>query len=196
MYDFSKERMAAISDGVIGVAATLLVIELEVPDGITVTSDLIFHWSRTFAAWLISFVMVIIVWLDNHMFISKARHWSYKLTILTFLQLAVASLIPFASNLVIDHHESTGAMIAFNTVMMLNGLTSFAISRTLSGSSKEYGELAEAASLRNRGTVQLAVYTCTLFGSIIAGHLHYALTGVLLWIVTPSLILFRFRKKH
>lgn len=195
MYDFSKERMAAISDGVIGVAATLLVIDLEIPDGITVTNDLIFHWSRTFAAWLISFVMVIVVWLDNHMFISKARHWSFKLTILTFLQLAVASLIPFASNLVIDHHESTGAMIAFNTVMMLNGLTSFAVSRTLSGTAGVDGELAEAASLRSRGTFQLAVYVCTLVASIAAGHLHYALTGVLLWVVTPALILFRYRKK-
>ena len=79
-------------------AATLLVIELEVPESTSLTNELIFHWSRVFVAWIDSFIMVV-VWLDNHMFLSTARQWSLKLTLFTFMQLGAVSLIPFASTL-------------------------------------------------------------------------------------------------
>ncbi|MEN9925642.1 MAG: hypothetical protein RL268_1768 [Pseudomonadota bacterium] len=186
--EISKERIGAISDGVIAVAATLLVLELDVPDGVSMSSELVFHWSRVFAAWIISFVMVVVVWLDNHMFLSKAREWSLSLTVLTFFQLAAASLIPFASNLVIDHYDSRGAMFAFNGVMALNGLVSYAISRRLAGSDTFLEDPQTAIFLRRRGERQLLIYAFVLTLATMAGHVQHPLFGVVFWALSPILI--------
>lgn len=189
MGGISKERIGAISDGVIAVAATLLVIELEVPEGTMMTSELVFHWSRTFAAWVISFIMIVMVWLDNHMFLSKAKQWSLGLALLTFMQLAAVSLVPFASNLVIDHYESKAAMLAFNGVLLLNGLVSFAMSQLLGANPSAMLSPTGAAHLRTRGLIQLALYLSVTAVAVTAGHLRHPLFGVLLWAISPILLL-------
>lgn len=189
MGGISKERIGAISDGVIAVAATLLVIELEVPEGTLMTSELVFHWSRTFAAWVISFIMVVMVWLDNHMFLAKAKQWSPGLTLLTFMQLAAVSLVPFASNLVIDHYDSKAVMLAFNGVMLLNGLVSFAMSQLLGANPPTVVSPATAAHLRVRGRIQLGLYVFVTALAVTAGHLRHPLFGVLLWAISPILFL-------
>lgn len=188
MSAISKERISAISDGVIAVAATLLVIELEVPESAAMTDELIFHWSRVFAAWIISFIMVVVVWLDNHMFLSKARQWSLPLTIFTFLQLGAVSLIPFASNLVIDHYESRAAMLAFNGVMMLNGIVSYAISRILVANVALLEDEQTAAYLQQRAKRQLWIYVIVLALAVAAGHFQHPLFGVVLWAISPIMI--------
>ena len=66
MEKISKERLGALSDGVISIAATLLVLGLTVPDGDPLSSDVLFHWMRIFAGWAISFTVIAIVWFDNH----------------------------------------------------------------------------------------------------------------------------------
>ena len=58
MSNISKERVGAISDGVIAVAATLLVLELKVPEGAIENSEVLLHWFRLGTAWLISFMMI------------------------------------------------------------------------------------------------------------------------------------------
>lgn len=188
MREISKERVGAISDGVIAVAATLLVIELEVPDGVTMTSELIFHWSRVFAAWIISFVMIALVWLDNHLFLSKAKQWSLNLTILIFFQLGAVSLIPFASNIVIDHYNSEAAMFAFNSVMALNGFISCTVSRVLARNETLLEDERSSDYLRQRGRRQFWIFTTVLIFASIAGHYQHPLFGVIFWAVSPILI--------
>lgn len=188
MSNISKERIAAISDGVIAVAATLLVIGLEVPEGAAMSNELIFHWSRVFAAWIISFIMVVVVWLDNHLFLSKARQWSLPLTIFTFLQLGAVSLIPFASNLVIDHYESRAAMLTFNAIMMLNGLISYAICMILSKDKNIIEDENVNKWLKKRAKRQLLVYILVLTFAISAGHFQHPFLGVILWALSPIII--------
>ncbi|MFM7028313.1 MAG: TMEM175 family protein [Chakrabartia sp.] len=188
MTSISKERIGAISDGVIAVAATLLVIDLEVPDGVTMTNELVFHWSRVFAAWIISFIMIVAVWLDNHLFLSKARDWSVPLTILTFLQLGAVSLIPFASDLVIDHYESQAAMLTFNAVLMLNGIASYAICRTLVRGTAFLDDAQAADALHRRGQRQLIIYALVLVLASTAGYLQHPMVGIICWALSPILI--------
>jgi len=170
------------------VAATILIIELEVPDDITLTSDLILHWSRITGSWLISFMMIVVVWFDNHFFLSKAKQWSVSLTMLTFLQLGAVSFIPFASNLAIDHYESHAAMLAFNAVMVVNALASFALCRQLAASTYLFDGAAMAARIRVRGFAHLSVYLCVTLLSILAGYNQHPVAGVAIWILAPLLI--------
>lgn len=180
--------MAAIADGIIAVAATILIIELEVPDDITLTSDLVLHWSRITGSWVISFMMIVVVWFDNHFFLSKAKQWSVSLTMLTFLQLGAVSFIPFASNLVIDHYESHAAMLAFNAAMVANALASFALCRRLAASTYLIDGAAMAARIRVRGFAHLSIYLFVTLLSILAGYYHHSVAGVGIWILAPLLI--------
>lgn len=188
MSDISKERVGAISDGVIAVAATLLVLELKVPEGAIAHSEAIMHWSRLMAAWLISFAMIAMVWFDNHLFLVKAPRWTARMTIVTFAQLAAVSLIPFVCNLAVDHHQEIEAIIAFNIVMLINGIISVALGRMIAadigrGKSSEGGQL-----LKRRAQLQLRIYVVISAVAVAGAFMHRPFLGVLLWGLSPLMI--------
>lgn len=189
----SKERVGAISDGMIAVAATVLVLELKVPEGVVISDGLVLHWTRLIVAWLISFAMIGIVWFDNHLFLLHARNWNARLTVVTFAQLAAVSLIPFISDLAIDNFRDLASIIAFNCVMLSNGLISVVLGRMVAAnvaaeapSNEKSGQLA--VQLRRRSMVQLRI-ALTIFGIAIFGAwLHHPFLGLVLWGASPLLM--------
>lgn len=194
MSTISRERVAAISDGVIAVAATILVLELKVPESTFETSEVFLHWLRLMAAWIISFAMIGLVWFDNHLFLARARRWSTPMTVVTFLQLATVSLIPFASNLAVDHFREIVAVITFNVVMFLNGMVSVVLGRMVADSVNQDDDAVTASYLQRRSRVQLRVY-CTMFLiALIGAYLQRPFMGVLLWGISPLLIAHSLRK--
>lgn len=86
----NKTRVEAITDGIIAIAATIMVLELSVPS----TNDLsgLLELRHTFLAYVISFMMIYIVWSMHHDLFEKAKVvtrqtfmingvWSFMLTL-------------------------------------------------------------------------------------------------------------------
>lgn len=188
MQSMSKERVGAISDGVIAVAATLLVLELKVPEGTIENSDVILQWSRVFAAWLISFVMIVTVWFDNHLFLVEARQWTARMTIVTFAQLATVSLIPFVCDLVVDHFREIEVIVAFNIVMLVSGMISVALGLIVAAGNTRDGSLEGDHYLRRRARLQLRIYVLFFVIALVGAFIHHPFLGVLLWSVCPVII--------
>src|SRR3954471_16019392 len=59
-------RLEAFSDGVIAIAATLLVLELHVPDPGEDVGAALVHQLPSLAAYAVSFLTILILWVNHH----------------------------------------------------------------------------------------------------------------------------------
>jgi uncharacterized membrane protein len=91
----SSARLEAFSDGVLAIAATLLVLELHVPDaGQDLGAALLAQWP-SYAAYAVSFATIGIIWVNHHALFVHVRQVDRTLLFLNLLLLMVVSLIPF-----------------------------------------------------------------------------------------------------
>lgn len=95
-------RLEALSDGVIAVAITLLVLDLRVPElkpDEPLWNALTAGWP-SYAAYVTSFLVIGILWINHHSLFRQIRYATRGLMLanLTFLMLVVA--IPFVTSLV------------------------------------------------------------------------------------------------
>ena len=97
-------RLEAFSDGVFAIAITLLVLELHVPD---VERGRLWHglvdeWPQ-FAAYLSSFFVIGIMWVNHHSMFKQIRRTDRKLLFLNLLLLLWTALLPFPTGLISRH---------------------------------------------------------------------------------------------
>lgn len=188
MDSISKERIGALSDGVIAIAATLLVLGLAVPDGDVMSQTVILHWLRVFAGWAISFTMIAIIWFDNHFLMAQTTRWNIRLAQLTFLQLALVSLIPFAADLITDYPKRISAALSFDLIMLANGLVSAFSCRYIARSPTLHSGPHVAALMAKRAQFQMAIYLAIAGISALGAWLQHPFLGVVLWIFSPLVL--------
>ncbi len=103
-----RTRLEAFSDGVFAVAITLLALNLTVagpgngPKYPSLTDQLQAHWPA-FLAYLISFFMIGIIWVNHHALIRSITEVTRTLLFLNLLLLLFVVLIPFATATVADY---------------------------------------------------------------------------------------------
>lgn len=109
-------RVEAFSDGVIAIAITLLVLELKVPQlGEASTPEL---WSALLARWpsyaafLVSFVTILIVWVNHHRLFSIINRSDTRFLFLNGLLLLTITVIPFPTALLAEYLEKPSATAA------------------------------------------------------------------------------------
>jgi uncharacterized membrane protein len=100
-----RSRLEAFSDGVFAVAITLLALDLTVagPAGHgSLTNQLHEKWPA-FLAYLISFFMIGIVWVNHHALVRSIVKVDRTLLFLNLVLLLFVVLIPFATAIVADY---------------------------------------------------------------------------------------------
>lgn len=119
----SSARLEAFSDGVLAIAATLLVLELRVPDaGTDLGSALLAQWP-SYAAYVVSFGTIGIIWVNHHNLFAHVRQVDRMLLFLNLGLLMVVSLIPFPTAIlgrfVTTSNDSHVAAAFYGVVMIL-----------------------------------------------------------------------------
>src|ERR1041385_8087175 len=95
----STGRLEAFSDGVFSIAATLLVLELHVPDiGSGLGQALLAQWP-SYLTYVTSFATIGIIWVNHHSLFEHVRQVDRPLLFLNLLLLITGSLIPFPTSL-------------------------------------------------------------------------------------------------
>ena len=99
-----RSRLEAFSDGVFAVAITLLVLNLTVagPGHGALTHQLSSHWP-SFAAYLISFFVIGIIWVNHHALVRTFLVVDRLVLFLNLVLLLWVVLIPFATGLVAEY---------------------------------------------------------------------------------------------
>lgn len=177
-----------MSDGVVAIAATILVLQLQVPEDGSLSNDAVLQWAGILAGWAISFAMVALVWFDSHFYYEYTTHWNSPLMALTFVQLAAVSLIPFASNLIIDYPQSLAGAMAFSFIMLANGLISVGIAMVLIRHSDLHANAGVALIVRQRAVHQTVIYGLTAALALAGARLHHPFLGVALWALSPAMV--------
>lgn len=192
MSEISKERVGALSDGMVAIAATLLVLELKIPENHNLSSQQLLAWSRIFLGWVISFAMIAIFWFENHLILARVSKCTVPLTVVIFVHLGLLSLIPFGSNLIMDEPQSLAAAITFSVIMMANGVCSALAALMLSRTPEIHNKPGSAELMGRRSIFQMTAYVLVATISVLGAYLHHPFLGVALWLFMPLIVWFWF----
>ncbi|MGM9906112.1 TMEM175 family protein, partial [Lactobacillus sp.] len=111
----------AFTDGIEAIAATIMVLELSVPEHLTL-SALLSEWP-TFFAYIVSFALIYLSWRSHHNAFQKADQVSTGVYLVNGFWLFWSSLVPFATSLIGNNPESALAAGIYVGVVFLWTLT-------------------------------------------------------------------------
>jgi len=110
-------RLEAFSDGVFAIAATLLVLELRVPSDTTDLSGALLRLWPAYAAYLVSFLTIGIIWVNHHTLLAHCRRVDRRFLYLNLMLLIAVGIVPFPTALVgqyiLSEHGATAALIVY-----------------------------------------------------------------------------------
>jgi uncharacterized membrane protein len=126
-------RIFAFSDGVFAIAITLLVLQIEVPGGVTSDSTL---WSALkdeapdMLAFVISFWVIGMYWVQSHRFMRTVDEYDSGLMLITLFYLATVVLVPFTSQLMGEYSSKAPlSMIIYTLNLVAVGICSVFMQR-------------------------------------------------------------------
>jgi len=125
----NADRVVFLSDGVVAIIITLLVLEIHVPDlqnGQSLVSALQ-HIRPSFVAFLISFVVVAIAWAGHRDLFSVIRRTDRALVWLNFIYLLPLCLVPFGAALISRYPSEAVALRLYGFLLVLIAFTRIAI---------------------------------------------------------------------
>ena len=110
-------RLEAFSDGVIAVIITIMVLELKVPSDTTLTS--LRSLAPQFLSYLLSFLVVAIMWVNHHHLLHSARRVDALLLWSNNTLLFWMSLVPFVTAYMGNNHRDPRAVALYGVVLLL-----------------------------------------------------------------------------
>ena len=126
------DRVAAFSDGIFAVAATLLVLDLKIdslkdPHSAVELKDRLVEQLPKFYSWLISFFIVCKFWVNHHHILALASRATFAMVWLNSIFLMFQTLIPFLTDLMGEFHQNSLAVCLFGVVLAFNTLLFIAL---------------------------------------------------------------------
>jgi uncharacterized membrane protein len=123
MNETGTTRLETFSDGVLAIAATLLVLEIGVDtaNGRDLGSELLKIWPA-YLAYVTSFLIIGVIWINHHRCVSLIARSDRPFLFLNTLLLLVVAFIPFPTKLVAQYLQKPGeqsAVFAYAATMLL-----------------------------------------------------------------------------
>lgn len=127
-------RIVAFTDGVMAVAITLLVLNIEVPElpkgaGEPELVDALYDLLPSLAAYVLSFALIGRFWVLHHRLFETLRAFDSVLMALNLLFLALIALMPFATDLSDRYGKQGIASAVFGLTIGLAALTHWFMAR-------------------------------------------------------------------
>lgn len=124
MGDFSKTRVEALSDGIFAIIITLLVLEIKVPHvgdrkSVEELSISLAGLLPKVLSWIMSFLMVCVIWVNHHRLLTRVRLVSHALFWLNANLLLWCSFIPFPTALMGDYTQNPVSHFVFGGILAL-----------------------------------------------------------------------------
>jgi uncharacterized membrane protein len=121
-------RVAAISDGIFAFAATVLVLEIHVPDSADIHSEAqlwvgLAALAPRIVTWLLSLMTLGIFWVGQQTHLNHVEHADRDLTWLHFVFLAFITALPFSTRLLAEFFTFRTAFLIYWANILLCGLS-------------------------------------------------------------------------
>jgi uncharacterized membrane protein len=127
---FDTQRLLAFSDGVLAIIITLLVLDLRAPiaaaGSVSLAAEILHMWPNL-AAFLVSFLLVGVVWMNHHSMFRHIERGDHALLVINLLLLLCVALIPFAAAIVSDNVRAGDearqtAALLYGSVLVIGGI--------------------------------------------------------------------------
>jgi uncharacterized membrane protein len=125
-------RMAALTDGVIAIAITLLVLDIavpEIPDALVgdELGSALWELRPQLFAFLLSFVLIAYYWASHRLLFSHLRTIDGPLIAINLFFLLMIALMPFAAALLAEYAPDGLAVACYAAIMAVAGLAQLAM---------------------------------------------------------------------
>jgi uncharacterized membrane protein len=179
----TKSRLEAFSDGVIAIIITIMVLELKVPHGesLSVLAKLL----PVFLSYVLSFIYVGIYWNNHHHLLHAARSISGGVLWANLHLLFWLSLIPFATGWMGENHFAPMPVALYGAVLLMCGAAYSILVRLLIGVHGTSSLLARAIGRDTKGYFSLVCYLAAIGLAFVEHRLSIALYVLvaLVWLV-------------
>ena len=115
-----KGRLLALTDGIIAIAATIMVLELEIPDRLS--GEALLRQLPTIMAYIISFLQIWIVWHSHHDSFMSAENINDRVFLLNVLWVLCITLYPFVTGILGRDITSKWAELLYIGILALSSI--------------------------------------------------------------------------
>jgi uncharacterized membrane protein len=161
-------RLETFADGVFAIAATLLILEIRIPDEGDVGRALLAAWP-SYAAYAMSFLTIGIMWVNHHAILDHVAVADRTFLFLNLFLLMCIAFVPFPTRLLAEHIGHEGAQEA----ALAYGLT-FAVTAVFFNAVWHYAALGRRLLREDARPREISGIT----RSYLPGPLMYALAGL------------------
>jgi uncharacterized membrane protein len=183
----NQHRLGMYTDGILCIAATLLVLNFAVPvvptnDNTELVRRLIEQWPKA-VAYIFSFFVITNYWRLHNALFRAARVIDYRSTMLNALLLVTAAFIPYATNVVGTHPTLPAAAVLYSATLLIGTIAWKLLIQYLVDSNAYHGETTETVRMANRRmTVNLYVRVIALVLALFLPIVSYAIHwGVMIY---------------
>jgi uncharacterized membrane protein len=187
----SNSRLEAFCDGVFAIALTLLVIDIKLPSTVSITSnsefwDALVHMAPTVFAFLLSFIVILISWVNHHTALKLVNGSSPAFIYANGFLLLTVVFLPFPTALLGEFlftNHAAPAVILYDAVMAFQTVGWILLSKTAMASGLAKNEQAAASAVKNLRYAYFALVLYTVL-AVLALWFPLAIAGVtaLIWL--------------
>jgi uncharacterized membrane protein len=152
----SKGRMEAFSDGVIAIIITIMVLEMKVPHGDSISS--LEPLIPVFFSYVLSFSNVGIYWNNHHHMLHASKHVNGKVLWANIHLLFWLSLFPFVTGWMGENHFAKWPVVLYGIVSFMAGLAYYLLAQCLLVIHGKDSALAIAIGKDRKGMLSLIIY--------------------------------------
>src|SRR5450432_2933768 len=183
-----KGRLEAFSDGVVAIIITIMVLELHVPHGDSISAMI--PVLPAFISYVLSFVFIAIYWNNHHHMIYVVDKINGSVLWANLNLLFWLSLIPFVTTWMGANHFSKWPVVLYGMVLIMNAISYTILATLLIRQAGENSALAEALGKDWKGKISLVIYAFAIgiafLNSILAFSL-YVVVAVIWFIPDPRI---------
>ncbi|HTL55547.1 MAG TPA: TMEM175 family protein [Candidatus Limnocylindrales bacterium] len=155
-----KNRMEAFSDGVIAIIITIMVLEMKVPHGDTIS--VLGPIFPVFLCYLLSFVYVGIYWNNHHHMLHSTKRVSGGILWANLHLLFWLSLFPFATGWMGENHWATMPTAAYGFVLLMAAIAYWILQQSIIAHQGAGSLLAAAVGNDWKGKLSPALYLAAI----------------------------------
>lgn len=161
----SKDRLVALSDGIIAVIITIMVLELRVPAG----SDLaaLKPMLPVFLAYVLSFVNIAIYWNNHHHMLYAVDRIDGRVMWSNLHLLFWLSLIPFTTAWVGRNHLAPLPTAIYGAVLILAAIAYTMLQTALIAANGRGSVLAHAVGSDVKGRASIVLYVLAIISAFV-----------------------------
>jgi uncharacterized membrane protein len=178
-----KTRLEAFSDGVIAIIITIMVLEIEVPDGVSFSA--LADRLPILLTYVLSFANVGIFWNNHHHMLHAAERIDGRVLWANLLLLFWLSLVPYVIHWIADKGIAPLPTAAYGAVLAMAAVSYSLLQWTIIAASGKNAVLATAIGSDFKGKASIVLYLTAIPLAFLSSYLAIAVyvAIALMWFV-------------